>query len=182
MSRALTVDKRAEQLLLGVRVTGGAIAADRDPDSAWRAPLALCIPDRMQNAFPDAVERPVGASEMRQFNRQRVLRIGVLAAAAFQYQLDLDRVLFPLMEVDDRRARPEIVAGVFAGDRIDRVRAQLAAARRFRDGLANLLAHPDLIRADRRLHFEGRHAGVLADRPFDVDRQVDVLRDDRQCL
>jgi hypothetical protein len=36
--------------------------------------------------------------------------------------------------------------------------------------------------ADGRLHLEGRHAGVLADRAFAVGRQVDVLRDDRQRL
>ena len=91
-------------------------------------------------------------------------------------------VALPLIEVDDRRARAEVVAGVLAGDRVDRVRPQLAAPRRLGHRLANLLAHPDLVGADRRLHLEGRHAGVLADRAFVVDGQVDVLRDDRQRL
>ena len=129
-----------------------------------------------------AVERAIGAAEMRQLDRQRVLRVRVLAAAALQDQLDLDVVALPLIEVDDRRARAEVVAGVLAGDRIDRVRPQLAAPRRFGDRLADLLAHPDLIRADRHVHLEGRHAGVLADRAFAVDGQIDVLRDDRQRL
>ena len=62
------------------------------------------------------------------------------------------------------------------------ISASSRRARRFGDRLANLLAHPDLVGADRRLHFEGRHAGVLTDRPFVVDGQVDVLRDDRQRL
>ena len=84
--------------------------------------------------------------------------------------------------MDDRRARAEVVAGVLAGDRVDRVRPQLAAPRRFGDRLADLLPHPDLVRADRRVHLEGRHAGVLADRAFAVDGEVDVLRDDRQRL
>ena len=43
-------------------------------------------------------------------------------------------------------------------------------------------AHPDLVGADRHLDLEGRHAGVLADRAFAVDGEVDVLRDDRQRL
>ena len=54
--------------------------------------------------------------------------------------------------------------------------------RRVGDGFPDLLAHPDLVCADRRLHLEGRHAGVLADRAFAVGRQIDVLRDDRQRL
>ena len=32
------------------------------------------------------------------------------------------------------------------------------------------------------MHLEGRHAGVLADRAFLVDGEVDVLRDDVQRL
>ena len=176
------VVERAEQLLLGVRVAGRAIAADAHADGAGAAAFALRVPDRVQDALPDAFERAIGASEVRQLDRQRVLRVGVLAAAALQNQLDLDLVALPLVEVHDRRARAEVVARVLAGDRVDRVRPQLAAPRRLGDGLADLLAHPDLIGADRRLHLEGRHAGVLADRPFVVDGEVDVLRDDRQRL
>ena len=58
----------------------------------------------------------------------------------------------------------------------------LPRLRRLGDRVANLLPHPDLIRADRHLDLEGRHAGVLADRAFVIDGQVDVLRDDRQRL
>ena len=49
-------------------------------------------------------------------------------------------------------------------------------------GVADLLLHPDLVGADRRLDLEGRHAGVLADRAFLVGGLVDVLGDDRQRL
>jgi hypothetical protein len=87
-----------------------------------------------------------------------------------------------LIEVDDRRARPEVVTGVLARDRVDRVGPQLAAARRFGDRFANLLAHPDLIGAERHVDLERRHAGVLADGALVVDREIDVLRDDRQRL
>ena len=77
---------------------------------------------------------------------------------------------------------PEVVAGVFAGDRIDRIGPQLAAPGRFGDRVADLFPHLDLVGADRRLHLEGRHAGVLADGAFAVGREVDVLRDDRERL
>ena len=178
----IDVVERAEQLLLRVQVARRAIAADADADRAGTAALALRVPDRVQDALPDAVERAIGAAEMRQFDRQRVLRVGVLAAAALENQLDLDVVALPLIEVDDRRAGSEVVAGVLAGDRVHRIGPQLAAPRRLGDRLANLRAHPDLIRADRHVHLEGRHAGVLADRAFVVDGEVDVLGDDRQRL
>ena len=165
----IDIVERAEQLLLGVRVAGRAIAADADADGARAAALALRVPHRVQDALPHAVERAIGAAEVRQLDRQRVLRVGVLAAAALQNQLDLDVVALPLIEVDDRRAGAEVVAGVLAGDRIDRVRPQLAAPRRFGDRFADLLPHPDLIGADRHVHLEGRHAGVLADGAFVVD-------------
>ena len=58
----------------------------------------------------------------------------------------------------------------------------LPRLRGFGDRLANLRAHPDLVGPDRHVHFEGRHAGVLADRGFARLRLVDVLRDDRQRL
>ena len=48
--------------------------------------------------------------------------------------------------------------------------------------VANLLLHPDLIRADRRVDLEGRHAGVLADGAFVLGRLIDVLADDGERL
>ena len=91
--------------------------------------------------------------------------------------------LFPLIEVDDRRAGPEVVAGVLAGDRIDRVRPQLAAARSPRRPPRESAARIQIWFAPTgTLHLEGRHAGVLADGAFAVDGEVDVLRDDRQRL
>src|SRR5262249_53262172 len=141
----IDVVERAEQLLLRVRVARRAVAADADADRARRAPFALGVPDGVQDAFPDAVEIAIGAAEMRELYRQRVLRVGVLAAAALQDEPDLYDVAIPLIEVHDRRAGPEVVARVLSRDRIDRVRPQLAAARRFGDGFANLLPHPDLV-------------------------------------
>ena len=111
------------------------------------------------------------------------LRVHVLAAPAFQDQLDLDLlVVLPLLDVNDRRTWPEVIARVLAGQRVHRIGSQLPAPGRFGHGLANLLLHEDLIGADRSLHFERRHAGVLADRTFIVRGQVDVLGDHGQRL
>src|SRR5206468_10451130 len=118
----------------------------------------------MEDAFAGAVERAVGPTEMRQFNRKRVLRVGVLAAAALQDRLDLEAVARPLVEMDDWRARTEVVARVRAGDRVHRIRPQLAAPRGLGHRLADLLPHPDLIRANGHVDLESRHPGVLADR------------------
>jgi hypothetical protein len=52
-------------------------------------------------------------------------------------------------------------------------------------GLCDGPAHSfelDLVRPDRRLDLEGRHAGVLADGVFAVGGQVDVLGDDAERL
>ena len=119
---------------------------------------------------------------MRELDRERVLRVRVFAAAAFENELDLDRVAFPLLEVNDWRARPEIVARVLSRDRINGVRPKFAAPRCFSNRFANLLAHPDLIRAERRFDLAGRHPGVLADRAFAIRGKIDVLRDDGQRL
>src|SRR6185503_4754320 len=153
-----------------VRVAGRAIAADADADRAGTAAFALRVPYRMEDALLHAVERAIGAPEMRQLDRQRVLRVGVLAAAALENELHLDVVAFPLIEVDDRRAGAEVVAGVLARDGVDRIRPEFAALCRFLHGGADLLAHPYLIRADGRVYFERRHARVLTDRAFAVGR------------
>ncbi len=178
----IDVVERAKELLLRVRVARRPIAADAHADRARGTALALRVPHRVQNAFADAVQRAIRAPEMRQFHGERVLRVGVLAPAALEDQFDLDLVALPLIEVDDGRARSEVVARVLAVDRVDRVGPQLPAPSRLGHRLANLLAHPDLVGADRRLHLEGRHAGVLTDRAFAIHGQIDVLRDDVQCL
>src|SRR5262249_47594107 len=159
-----------------------AVAADAHADGAGTATLPLRLPHGVQNALPHAVEGSIGAAEMIEIRGQRVLRVRVLAAATLEDQLDLDLVTLPLLEVDDGRTGTEIVAGVLAGDRIDGVRPQLAARGRFGDRGVDLLFHPDLVRADRHLHLEGRHAGVLADRSLAGLGLVDVLGDDRERL
>ena len=50
------VVERAEQLLLGVQVTGGPIAADADADGARAAALPLRLPHRVQDALANAFE------------------------------------------------------------------------------------------------------------------------------
>ena len=84
------VIERAEQLLLCVQVSRRAIAADADANGARTASLPLRLPHRVQDALPDAFERAIGATKMIEVRRQRVLRVGVLAASALENQLDLD--------------------------------------------------------------------------------------------
>ena len=107
------------------------------------------------------------------FSQPPPLRINLISIAS---------LAVPLLEVEDRRARPQVVARVLAGDRIHRVRPQLASTRRLRDRVANHLLHRDLVNADGRLDLEGRHAGVLADCALAVGGEIDVLRDDRERL
>ncbi len=165
-----------------MRVARRAIAADADTYGAGTAAFALRLPHGVQDALLHAVERAIRPSEMRELDGQRILRVGVFAAAALENQLDLDVGLLPLIEVNDRRAGAEVVAGVLAGDGIDRVRPQLPSTGRLRDGFSDLLTHPDLIGAERDLDLEGRHAGVLANGAFAIGGEIDVLRDDGQRL
>ena len=158
------VVERAEELFLRDIVTVRAIAADADAQRARRAALPLRLPDRVQQALADAFQIAIRAAQTLERGGQRILNVLVLAAAALEDQLDLDLVLLPLLEVDHGRPGAEIVAAVFAGERIDRIRPQLAQLRRFRHRRANRLADRDLVHADRRMHVERRHAGVLADR------------------
>ena len=118
-----------------------AIAADAHPYRARRATLPLRLPHRVQDALAHAFQIAVGASQVIQLGGQRILDVLVLAAAALQDQLDLNLVLLPLLEVDHRRLLAQIVAAVFAGERIHRVRPQLAPPRRLRDGFANRALH-----------------------------------------
>src|SRR2546430_2384790 len=84
-----------------------AVAPDADADSAGTAPFALRVPDCMQNALPDTLQGAVRAAEMRQLDRQRVLGVGVLAAAPLEDQLHFDLVALPLVEVHDGCPRSE---------------------------------------------------------------------------
>src|SRR5262249_6635111 len=159
----IRVVERAEQLLFRVQVPRRAIAADAHPDRTGTAALALRLPHRVENALLHAFESAIRAAEVIEIRGKRVLRVRILAAASLEDQLHFNLVVLPLLEVDDRRAGPEIVARVLAGDRIDGVRPQLAAPGRVRDRLADLRLHPDLVRAYGHLDLERRHAGVLTD-------------------
>ena len=95
----------AEQLFLGVEIPRRPITADAHTHRAGAATFPLRLPDRVQNALAHAFERAIGAAKVIEVGRQRVLRVGILAAAALQDQPHLDLIPFPLVEVDDRRTR-----------------------------------------------------------------------------
>src|SRR5262249_28636624 len=100
--------KGAEELALRQLIPVCAIAPDADAHGAGRAALSLRLPNRMQDALADALQIAVGASEMVQVARHRILNVLVLAAAALQDEFDLDLILFPLLEVHYRRLVTEI--------------------------------------------------------------------------
>ena len=156
------VVERAEELSLRQIVAVRAIAADAHADGARRAALSLRLPHGVQDALAHAFEIAVGAAQVIERAGHGILDVLVLAAAALEDQLDLNLILFPLLEMNDRRFFAQIVAAVFAGERIDGIGPQFAAARGFRDGLLNRLLDANLVHADGRVDEERRHAGVLA--------------------
>jgi hypothetical protein len=95
---------------------------------------------------------------------QRILRPDVLAAAAFEHQLDGQRVAFHFFKVDRGEVGiAQVVAGVLAGERIDRVGAQVRALGCLHHGGLDLLAQLARAPAFGVVHVEDRRAGVLAD-------------------
>jgi len=172
----------AEQFVLGEVVAVGAVAADADADGAGGAALALGLPDGVEQALLHAFEIAAGLAEVFEFGGQRVLNVLVFAAAAFEDELDFDVVLLPLFPVDDGGFDAEVVARVGAGEGVDGVGAELAAAGGFGDGGFDGLFDGDLADADRGMHDEGGHAGVLADRAFVLGGHVDVIGDDVEGL
>src|SRR5262249_33160922 len=158
-------------------------AADADTHRAGAATLPLRLPDRVEDTFAHAVQVASGLAKVRDFHRQRVLNVLVLAAAALEQQFDLDlAVVLPLLEMHRRRAGAGIIRRVDPGQRINRVGAQLTELCGFGDSLADLLFHHDLIGADRGFYLEGWPAGVLAYRAFVVRGHVDVCSDDLKRL
>ena len=91
-------------------------------------------------------------------------------------------ILVPLLEVNDGRFDAEVVAAVFAGERIDGVGPQFPAARGFRHGFLNRALEHNLVDADRRVDHEGGHAGVLADGTLVLGRHIDIRGDHVQRL
>src|SRR6185503_15590755 len=124
----IDVVQLAKQLLFGVEITRCPIAADAHADGARAASLSLRLPDRVKNAPLHPVQRSIRSAEMREFDGYRVLGVGVLTAVALENQLHLDVAALPLLEMDDGRSRAQVIAGIAAGDGIDRVRPQFAAA------------------------------------------------------
>ena len=134
------VVERAEQLLLGVqrsRLRGRRRCRRRRRRGAA---LALRLPDRVQDALAHALEVAVGAARgaaartgseywMFMFSQPPPLRISLTSISSRSH----------CSKWMTGVPGPEVVAGVLAGDRVDRVRPQLAAARRLGDRLADLL-------------------------------------------
>src|SRR5262249_23490486 len=137
----------AQELLLGVLVAGGAVAADADAEEAGPAALALRLPDGVEDAAAHALQVAVAALAA-EGGRQRVLGAHVLAAAALQDEADIDGVLLVLVPVEDGAAGAEVVAGVAAGDAVHRVLPQVAFRGGPGDGVAADVLQLELVEAD----------------------------------
>ena len=174
--------QRAEKLRLRQVVAMRAIAADAYAHRSGRTTLSLRLPHGMQDAFAHAFEVAIGPAHVVQSAGHGILNVLVLAPAAFEDQFDFDVIVFPLVEMDHRRFFAQIVAAVFSGERIHRVRAQLAEPRSFRDRLQNRLPDLDLVHADRGVDHERRHARILADRSHIVVGHVHIGQNNIECL
>src|ERR1019366_5044236 len=174
--------QRAEKLPLRQIVPMCAIAPDAHAQRTRRATLPLRLPYRMQDALADTLQIAVGAPQVVQIARHRVLNVLVLAAAALEDQLHLDLVLLPMLEMHHRRLFAQVVAAVLPGQRIHRIRAQFAQPRRLRHRRVDRLPDADLVHAHRRVHHERRHPRVLADRPLVFHRHIDIAEDDVKRL
>ena len=97
------------------------------PSGARRAALSLRLPHGMQDALAHAFQVAVGAAQVIERAGHGILNVLVLAAAALEDQLDFDLILFPLLEMNDRRFFAQVVAAVFSGERIHRIGPQFAA-------------------------------------------------------
>ena len=128
------VVERAEKLVFGERVAVRAVAADADAQGARRAALSPAPATRRAGCTCARLRDASGFAHVLQIAGQRILDVLVLAAAAFEDQLHFDLILVPLLEVNHRRFLAQIVAAVFAGERIDGIGPQLAAPRGFGDG------------------------------------------------
>ena len=176
------VVERTEELLFGDIVTVGAVASDTHAQGAGSAALALRLPHGVQKALADAFKSAIRPTEALERLGQGILHILVLAASALEDQLDLNLVLFPLLEVDHRSVCPDVIAAVFAAERVDRVRAQFTKLRCLRDGREDRVPDFDLIHTDRCMDIEGWHTGVLTNGAGVVGRHVDVGKDDVERL
>ena len=154
-----------------------AVAADGHAERADAASMSLRLVHGVHDALADAVNVPVGPAELRELDREGILDVLVLASAPLQDESDLNLFVLPLFEMHDRRPFAEIVPAVFPGEGIDGVRSQVTLGRRLDDGIPDVAFHHDLIRPDRGLDLERRHAGVLADRGSRIACHVDVQGD-----
>src|SRR5258708_18713370 len=144
--------------------------------------MPLRLTDRVQNAIADAFQGSARLAHVVQIGGQGILDVLDLAAAALEDQLYFDLLFFPLLEVNHGCFRAQVVAAVLAGQRIDGIRAQLAALGGFGHRFPDGLLHLDLIHPHRSVDHKGGHAGVLADGPLILLRHIDIRGNDVQRL
>ena len=171
----IAVVQQPEKLRLAQFIARRAVAADAHAQHARPAAFALrlqyCVEDRLAAAVEIAIR-------VQRVVRQRVLRADVFATAALERQLHGNFRRTVLMKMKRRRARPDVRAIIFAGERIHGILAEITFLRRQRHGFARRLGERHLIVADRHVHKKQNAAGVLADGLRLGFRERDVLVND----
>src|SRR5262249_51178500 len=155
---------RAQELFLGVLVSGGPVAADAYAEEAGAAAFPLRLPDGVEYAQANALNVAVRAPAGGEGARQRVLGAHVFAPAALEDQPDVDVILAMLVPVEDRAPGAQVGAGVATREAVHRVLAEVALGGGVSDGVAGGVGQRELVEPDRGLDVEGDRSGVLADR------------------
>ena len=119
----ITVVEPAEKLRLAQLIAGRAVAADTHTENARPAAFALCLQHRVENRLSATIQVAIG---VELFVGQRILPADVFAPTAFEDQTDDNPRRGMLMEMNDRRTRPQVGAVVPAGEGIHGVLPEVA--------------------------------------------------------
>ena len=114
---------------------GGAVTADSDTQKSGGAAASLGLEDRVQRGFPYAFEVAVG---FKARVGQAVLAADVLAAAAFEQQIDAQVMALVFLKINFRKMIiAQVIAAVAAGQAVHSVRPQIVHLGSLRHGSAD---------------------------------------------
>src|SRR5262245_13624658 len=174
----IDVAEGAKSLLLRVGLARSPIPAKAHADGSCAATVSLSLPNGVQEALPNTVQRSVCTPKVRQFARHGVLNILVLASSSLEDELDFNLlIILPLVKMQDGSSGAQVVTAVLPSQRIHGVGPQLPQPGGVCDCGPNHLLHLKLVGTHRSFDFKRGHARVLADRALTITRHVDVGSD-----
>ncbi len=150
-----------KQNFLRFVIGGAAVAANRHAQNSRRAALTLGFLDGIQHDLAHACQIAPRAETVI---GQGVLRADILAAAAFEHQLDGQRVTFDFFKVDRWKFfAAQVVAAILVVNRIDGIGAHVIQPRGLFHGAADLRLKFECAPALGIVDIEDGRAGILAD-------------------